>query len=437
MRSFSSSDSALSVMYDALLFIVLISLCAVVLFPALHSPMLRDHEIESFKENRAEVVLDSLLFSKASSCDFVIAGNLLQTCSQNLSINMTEGSVFYELVARVFERNCRHLSYAELVAGVLGSQWKVPIGEGVRLNVLTSDFEYQLIEDIDMFLNESVPSQYKYYFSSSWRPFSSVDFGGWFECGTAPPKGVDVFVAKRSISMPFSPLVVSFGNSSFVLNEAFFENIFNNNSEISVINNIFDCHSLFLNDSIDARSSLIENYSSLFSGLLFDGLYEDDGDLVVQPIVGGIIDSMFSRFELFCDSLINHYSEQILSDAVGVSFGSIDAIFEGLTMGSSDSEMIDFFVNQMSEYIVDVTDLQVVNSSSFFKGVEQMVLLNISTSLQPAINTSVEILVDALLSSNAKNISVFIDSIIDIFSDLVSFSDAQVVLMIWSWKDSA
>jgi|GEM_PF-5492436 len=435
MKSFSSSDSALSVMYDALLFIVLISLCGVVLLPALHSPLLTDHEIESYKENRAEFVLDSLLFSKVSSCDYMVAGDLLQSGSQNLSINMSEGSVLYELVARVFERNCKHLTCAELVSAVLGSQWKVPIGSSLSLNVLTSDFEDQLIKDVEMFLNESLPSRYNYYFSSSWRPLSGVDFGGWFECGSAPPSGVDVFVAKRSISMPFSPLVVSVGNASFVLNEGFFKNIFKNNSEILIINDIFESYSLLLNDSEQARSSLIENCSFLFSGLLFEGIYKEDGQLVVKPIVGHLIDSMFSRFELFCDSLITQYSEEVLNAAVGASFGSIDSVFEGLTMGGSDSEIIDFFVNQMSDYVGEVIDVELENSSSFFEHLEQMIFSNISTLLQPTINNSVESLVDACIAGNTSDISFFIDAIIDFFADLVSFSDAQVVLMIWSWGD--
>ncbi len=437
LRRIVSSSAALSLLYDALLFIVLISLCGVALIPAIQNPSLQTKQIESFKEDQTVHVLDSLLCSKVPCNSYCIGGNFIDSLNENFSINTSEGSLFHELSSRMFERQSRHLCFSELIAAVLGSQWRLPFENGVRMNIFTTDFESSVVENITLFLSESVSSRYNFYFSASWRPLLGLDFGGWFNCGLYPPQGVDVFVAKKSIKMPFDPLLISFGNSSQVLNQHTIECfLYDHQNDIFCIDGIFNAIDLFGNDSVLAKRYFIENASTFFQALLFEGIYDDSGNLIVEGLFSSLFSLIFSHLETLFDSYAEEISDELIDDAIGISLGRLDGIIEGLTFdGFQSSPIGDYLVNQLKNSFDGLLDIEEVNFSGGFEEIKQNLLSNVSSIAKPAILSSVGSIVNGFQTNEIYNISCFIDSFLVFVFDLLSFSEAEVVLMLWSWED--
>ncbi len=436
-RRIVSSSNALSLLYDALLFIVLISLCGVALIPAIQNQSLQTNQLESFKEDQTVKVLDSLLYSKVPCSSYCIGGNFIDSLAENFSINTSEGSLFHELSSRMFERQSRHLCFSELIAAVLGSQWKIPYKDGFRMNIFTHEFESNVVDNITTFLSESLSSRYNFYFSASWRPLLGLDFGGWFDCGQHPPKGVDVFVAKKSIKMPFDPFLISFGNSSQVLNQHTLEGfLYDHQSEIFYVNGIFNAIDLFGNDSVFAKRYFIENASIFCQALLFEGIYDNGGNLIVEGLFSSLFSLLFSHLETLFTSYVEEASDEVIDEAIGISLGRLDGIVEGLTIdGFQSSPIGDYLVNQLKNSFDGLLDIDAVNFSEGFEGIKQTLLSNFSSNAKPAILSSVESVVDNFKINEINTTSCFIDSFLVFVFDLLSFSEAEVVLMLWSWED--
>lgn len=166
-KKFLENKKAVSVLYDAVLFIVMVSLSGVALIPALQNDNSVETIVDTHRENIAEETLQTLLVSKIDKFTY------------------KSGIQSYEQ---------RHKTFANLIAENLASQKK---------SFFISDFTKSLKQEIKNFFNDFLGNKYGFSFQAKWcvdnKILGEISFGG-----DKPEK--DCYVAKSKIMTPIATL---------------------------------------------------------------------------------------------------------------------------------------------------------------------------------------------------------------------------------------
>jgi len=74
-------------MYNAVLFIVMVSLSGVVLLPALQSDIAIDTSIEKHREHVADEALNTFLVSRVDKFSYKMCGDIIDDAAKSIGIN--------------------------------------------------------------------------------------------------------------------------------------------------------------------------------------------------------------------------------------------------------------------------------------------------------------------------------------------------------------
>jgi len=188
-RPFLKNKKATSIMYDAVLFVVMVSLSGVILVPALQNNISVESSIKKHQEHTADETLNTLLVSRADKFEY----NLLDSLLNSLVGNIFEGNDIYESISDwLLGHEQLHKTYANLIAENLGCQF----------SLLSNDFDKELEKSIKNFLKDYLGDKYGFRFTAVWRPINNIKLGE-IEIGE-PPDSQDCFVSQAYISMPYN-----------------------------------------------------------------------------------------------------------------------------------------------------------------------------------------------------------------------------------------
>lgn len=188
-RSFLKNKKAVSVMYDAVLFVVMVSLSGVVLIPALQSNIAVESSIKKHQEHTADETLNTLLVSRADKLDYNLADSFLNP----IVGDMFNGNDIYNSISSwILGHEQLHKTYANLIGENLGCQF----------SLVSNDFTKELEEDIKNFLTNYLGDKYGFRFTAIWRPVNNIILGK-IELGETPADQ-DSYVSKSYIVMPYN-----------------------------------------------------------------------------------------------------------------------------------------------------------------------------------------------------------------------------------------
>lgn len=188
-RIFFKNTFAISVMYDAVLFVVMVSLSGVVLIPALQNDIAVESSIKKHQEHTADEALNSLLVSRVDKFSYDLGGNVIHSIVGDLF----EGNDIYNsLSSWLLGHEQLHKTYANLIADDLGCQF----------SVFTGEFDTNLKDNIKGFLSDYLGDRFNFKFTAIWRPVNGIKMGE-LVSGDDPPE-VDCYVSKTNIVMPFN-----------------------------------------------------------------------------------------------------------------------------------------------------------------------------------------------------------------------------------------
>lgn len=188
-RLFLNNTKAVSIMYDAVLFVVMVSLSGVVLIPALQNDIAIESSLKKHQEHTADEALNALLVSRVDKLsydlDFLKIGQVIG--------QLFNGNDIYRSISSwLLGHEQLHKTYANLIAENLGCQF----------SLLTENFDNNLKNNIKSFLSSYLGDKYSYRFTAVWRPLNNIKMGE-IELGEIP-HDQDCYVSQAYIMMPYN-----------------------------------------------------------------------------------------------------------------------------------------------------------------------------------------------------------------------------------------
>lgn len=196
-ETLSSNEKAFSSNMDSLIFLLLISISAVILMPAVMAEyQYRSAGYVSLQDTDT-LVLSSMLNSRIDEAGYTYKpGELV-----GLNISLPQDSMLRDAEETLYGRQQKHRTFADLVAEdlVLGMALSVN-GSKEYLNP-TAKMHRPMTEDaIRNYLDARVGGRYQYRFEAHWYPVSGYDTGSDIAIGDIAP--ADAFRQSSRISLP-------------------------------------------------------------------------------------------------------------------------------------------------------------------------------------------------------------------------------------------
>lgn len=196
-------DRGYSTTMDALLFLVMVSACAVIM-----SPVIMGHSMERTSADRGmrELAASTLVSMEAERIDYFeyrIMGDLADQIAAAGGVNVTNDFLYREVTRSVLGRGSRHRTAMDLAAEDAACQFLLHSGNtSLRLNPLTAEYDRQARLLADQAIRSKIDPRYGYEFALRWVPFAGVPLEGNVTVGRPhPPGAVSV---QTFITMPYT-----------------------------------------------------------------------------------------------------------------------------------------------------------------------------------------------------------------------------------------
>jgi hypothetical protein len=435
--SFREDSFGVSVMYDAVLFLVMVSLAGVLLLPALRSPLAVETSVAKHREEVADDALHTFLVSRADVFDYLFCGDLVNGVADSLGINTSSDGLYSVVVHWLLAHEQRHKTYATLLAEDLGCQFRVPLSVlGTnRLNLFTGAFDQQLRNDTERVLSRILGDKYAYNFTAWWHPIRGISFGGEFSVG-APPPLTDTYVSQSILSMPYSP-VFRVGNQTFIFtryavtHQLFDGDVGVGGSSIPAIANITGILENYTNGRppYDTRENATrgvhENLSALAYGFLLQGVRNETQVIVFPGIVNMTLSSGFEK--------IKHLTQQLLETVVNDSFGAViqsfDRLFSGLNT-SVDNPLSSLIFEEFNQTFQRLVNESFGSFDEVFAAGEALISEHVMTLLKNYLDPFLEGFVNTVFDS-IDIVREFAEHLVDWLFDCISLATGEVTLTLW------
>ena len=302
----SRNQLAVSLLYDTLLFAAMVSLSAVLLIPAIVSPLSRDASLEKHRELQVDDVLHTLLVSRPDSFSYTFCGPLLDTAAGRLGVDTTSPGLYTAVRQWILGNEPRHESYAALLAEDLVSQLRIPSSAdgSLRLNILTADFDGALRDALRQFFTPLFQGKYAYNVSAQWHPIKGLRFGGELYIGPPPPT-LTSHVASQQISVPLTP-AIRIGNTTIIFSHHALARYFTSlnltgNCSIPEVAKIRMILNAYLHQTPPysvrplAETAVTENLSLLLDGFLINGIRDASNATVFPGIANATLSTLLAR----------------------------------------------------------------------------------------------------------------------------------------------
>ena len=195
-RGFSSS-------IDVLLFLVLVSVSAVLLAPAMvgNTQLMALHDT-SAAEHNSQVLL-SLQNGRVDDFSYAVAGAQMDyLVNGTLGPDAVDSGIYLTGKKLVAGREINHKTFADLASESVASQFTIYRDDGsVRLNLLTDEYRSNMDTQMQDYLDMQIGDRYNYNVSVVWRPFRDVPIGGETHMGRPVPD--TAYVGSSWITMTY------------------------------------------------------------------------------------------------------------------------------------------------------------------------------------------------------------------------------------------
>lgn len=181
----NAGDDGYSTVMDALIFLSMVSLCALILSPALTSTVQQEAAAGYGMRAMAASSLVSLQDSRAGYFEYRLLGDVTDSIAISAGID-PDAWLYESLSGAVLGRGQRHKTVMCIAAENAASQFLL---NGIRLGVFTGDYDRETCSLIDDTVRKQVDDRFSYAFVIRWTPLADVPFGGSISAGETPPAG--------------------------------------------------------------------------------------------------------------------------------------------------------------------------------------------------------------------------------------------------------
>lgn len=435
-RVLFNNNQGLSLLYDTVLFIVMVSLAGITLLPALQSTLEQKTTLDTHREQVVDDALHTFLVSKADYFEYRFGGTLLDDLAKKIGIDTTSHGLYSKISQWFLGHEQYHKTYAALLSENLGSQLCIPVSNLHRLNLFTNEYYDYLSNEIQKFFYLKLGDKYHFNFNAWWYPIKEISFGGEISVGDPPPNQ-DCYVAHTTIIMPYTPKI-TIHNHTILFTKQWLKNILfgsaenrTNYSSIPPINNI----TIILQEYVhkippfdaqqNATTAMEENVSTLVYGFLVDGITNESSVIIFPGIVNITLTTGFETIK----TIVKDFTNDTIDKVFGGVIHQVDQIFSNLnqTMENPVVHLLTDSLNQSLQTFLNISWGTLDETLETFKRIiQENITRTLKTFFTPLIDQFIKSLFHVL-----EILQKFVDIIIDWLFDMISFNTADVTLTIW------
>jgi len=429
-KNFLRDTHGLSLMYDAILFIVMVSLSGVVLLPALQSNVAVKTSVDVHREHVADEALGTFLATRVDRFSYKVCGDIIDDVADLIGIDNSSNGLYGSITDWLIGREQIHKTYSNLLSENLACQFRMPfsvLGSN-RINIFTGDYDRQLRDNISCFLSSYLGDKYRFNLSAKWHPIKGVDFGGEMFVGERPPT-VNSHVAQSFVTMPYSPKMNLPGVGEVIISrywlEDFFRDFVHDIPWLENITTLIDEYVSFTKEEL--KNKLSENLTTLAEGFLCNGLKNGTGATIFPGILNITLQYGFGKIRTMAQNL----TEEGIMTALGESIGMIDSFFGEL--GGADNPLVKSIQEEITTTIIEYLELPIgtllTTALDELENQTRNFTINlVHNTLNPYIYDFAGSIVDILYVGELVDA---IKSIPDWLFDRISISKGEVTLTIW------
>ena len=425
-RKLTKNSLAVAMMYDAVLFVIMVSMSGVALLPALQSDIAIESSVDKHREHIADEALNTLLVSRADKLSYKVAGDIMDDAAGSIGIDNSSDGLYSSILNWILAREQLHKTYSNLIAENLGCQIRLPfsIFGNNRFNIFTGDYDRQLKKSIESFLNFYLGDKYNYNFTAIWHPIKGIRLGGEINIGSTPPNK-NCYVSKSNIIMPYRPTFTVNGTrvnfTRYWLEEEVLKNI-------PVVDNITIIVQDFNNgkrpyeNRSNASIAIKENITNLAYDFLVDGIYKGDEKLFVG------IASLFLEYGLSSlKNAFDSFSEKALNDLMGESLGTADSFFA--SMSDVKNPIAKVLADEINKIIQEIIGDNFGSLSDGFDRLGVYLITEIENMLNSVVLPYIESFIDFVFEE-IDTIDIY-NFVLSWLFDRISINKAEVRLTVW------
>ncbi len=272
-RYFYSDVRGFSTVFDVFLFLLMVSICAVILLPALMGNIQVRSALESKSQKQSSEILLTLLNGRVDEFEYTVAGEQMDAIAGDFN-----NSPIYKAGKKLIAgKELKHRTFADLAAENVASQWVIyNSGTRIQLNFLMTDYKTRSDSVLKNYLDSQIGDRYNYNFTVVWLPFVNVPIGGDVSFGKPVPE--NTYTESAYITMPYH---VNFTRKQVeeLIDAKFNESIFGNLS--SMLDE--------LKKNGTNRTAIEDELSNKINDVINDTI-DENVNIIVDESLGNILD---------------------------------------------------------------------------------------------------------------------------------------------------
>ena len=273
-NDFYKDTRGFSTTFDIFLFLILISISAMILLPSITGNTQIKAALESKSQENSGDTLRTLLNGRVYEFEYIVAGDQLDAVAGPLK----NSSVFAAGKKIIAGKELKHKTFSDIAAENAAVEWVIYYnGTRTQLNFMMTNYSDSSKNIMKNYLDNQIGDRYDYNFTVLWRPFTSVPIGGDMEIGEPVPD--NAYVESVYITMPYH----------FVISRQDVEDMIEDNFNNSKFGNFsYTLEELKQNET--ARDEIEALISDRINKTINDTV-DDSVDLIVDEELGPVLDN--------------------------------------------------------------------------------------------------------------------------------------------------
>ncbi len=288
-NSLITDTRGFSTAFDIFLFLILVSICAIILLPSITGNTQIKSTLESKSQKNSGDTLLTLLNGRVDEFEYIVAGSQMDAVAGPIR----NTSVYIAGKKMIAGKELKHKTFSDIAAENAAAQWIIYYnGSRTQLNFGMDNYSVSSKTIMKNYLDKQIGDRYDYNFTVIWRPFTDVPVGGSVDIGEPVPD--NAYVESAYVTMPYhigltrkqvediidnTFIAGKYGNLSLTLEELKNDETTRNLIEEEINNLINDAMNDTIDDSVDimvnqklgpvldeARNKMIEEVNNLLSG---------------------------------------------------------------------------------------------------------------------------------------------------------------------------
>ncbi len=355
-KYFYADTCGFSTTFDIFLFLVMISIAAVVLLPAMTGNIQAKSAFESKNQRQSSEMLLTLLNSRVDEFGYVMAGEQMDT----LAGPINKSPVYSAGKKLIAGKEMKHKTFADIASENAAAQWVIyHNGTRIQLNFLMTNYTDSLDSVMKNYLDRQIGDRYSYNFTVVWRPFAGVPVGSDVSIGEPVPG--NAYTESAYITMPYH---VEFTRKHV-------EEIIDSNFNKSMFGNLSSAFD-GLKKSETNRTAIEEEINEIIFDSI-NGTIDDAVDGIVDGTLGPVLDYARSKMIEQVSGLVAKSDvglEDEISDRINSTLAGMAADMEGRVSDrlksylkeSAKEEASERTADEIKELVTDLADMYVNNA---------------------------------------------------------------------------